>query len=92
VLDGRLCDKQKTEHIDVEYLVELVFRERFNRRELVHARVIHQDVEATVVLMAASMMPWASAAFETSPPTATALPPAALMAVTTLSAPFLLDA
>jgi len=50
VLDGRLRDKQKAEYVNVEYLVELVFRDRFNRRELIHAGVIHQDVEATVVL------------------------------------------
>src|SRR3954466_4765647 len=42
--------------------------------------------------MAASIIPLASAALDTSPPTATALPPAAVMAATTFSAPALLEA
>ena len=42
--------------------------------------------------MAASMMRLASAGLETSPETATALPPAASMNATTLSAPALLEA
>ena len=44
VLDGRLRGEQKTEHIDIKYLVELLFGDILDRRELVDTGVINQDV------------------------------------------------
>jgi hypothetical protein len=49
VLDGCLRGKQKTEHVNVKCLVELVFGDGLDGGELVHAGVVNQDVEPAVV-------------------------------------------
>src|SRR5258707_300699 len=50
MLHCRLRGKNQTEHVDVEYLVELLLGDALNRTELVHPRVVDEDVEAAVVL------------------------------------------
>ena len=50
VLDGGLRGEQKTEHVDVEMPVELLFGDGLDGSELVHAGVVDEDVEAAVVL------------------------------------------
>ena len=50
VLDGGLGGEQKAEHVDVEDLVVVLFGDGFDRRELVDAGVVDQDVEAAELL------------------------------------------
>ncbi len=64
----------------------------FERGELIYTRIVDQNVEAADCLMAASTTASASALFDTSLFTATALPPFLAISATTLSAPFLSDA
>jgi hypothetical protein len=49
VLDGRLRGEQKTEHVNVKCLVELVFGDGLDGSELVYAGVVYEDVESAVV-------------------------------------------
>ena len=50
VLHGRLRREERAEHVDVEDAVELLLRHRLDRRELVDARVVDEDVELAVAL------------------------------------------
>ena len=49
-LDGGLRRKDRSEHVDVENLVELFFGHSYDRSEFVNTRVIDEDVETAVVL------------------------------------------
>ena len=42
----RLRHQQEAQHVDVEHFVELRLGDRFERRKIVDARVVDQDVEA----------------------------------------------
>ena len=91
MLDGGLRGQQQAEDVDVELPVEMVFGDGFDGAEFIDAGVVDQDIESAEVLDGGGDDALASAALETSPPTATALPPL-VMAATTASAPALLEA
>jgi hypothetical protein len=93
VFSGRLSRQEKTQDVDVKELMELGLSDGFDGCEFVDSGIVDQDVEAAVVFDGGVDDAFGpSAALETSPPTATALPPAAVMAETTVSAPALLEA
>lgn len=48
MLRGRLRDEQNAQHVHVELLVEVLFGDLFDRRELVDARVVHDDIEPAI--------------------------------------------
>ena len=92
VLYCGLRGQQEAEHIDVEYAVELFFGDGLDRGELVDAGVVDENVEAAVVLDRRVDDALGLGGLGDVAPTATALPPAAVMAATTASAPALLEA
>ena len=94
MLCRRLGDEQQAEHVDVELLVEMLLGElaSMGAKSRTRRSLLTRMSRRPKFWMAASMMPCASAALETSPPTATALPPALEISSTILSAPDLLDA
>ena len=91
VLGGFLADQQQAQHIDVECLVKMLFGDLFERLHLVDAGIVDQDVETAKGLDRRVDDGAGVGRLDTSPLTATALPPAALIASTTLSAPSLLE-
>ena len=62
--------------------MEWVFWDAFNRHKL-YTPELFWEYRPPIIQLAASMIPLASADLDASPPTATALPPAAVMAATT---------
>ena len=92
VLDGCLRREQKTEHVDVKHLVELVFGDGLDGAELVYAGVVNEDVEAAVVFDGCVDYALSLGRLGDVAPDGDSLAPGCVMAATTLSAPALLEA
>jgi hypothetical protein len=71
--------------------MELVLGDVFQRHEFVDTGIVHQHVDRAEGFLVSSNSRCTSAALATSPLTAMALPPFALMSATTRSAPSLLE-
>jgi len=50
VLGCGLCGEKEPEHVDIEYLMEVILGDGLKRRTLVDARVVNEDVDAAVIL------------------------------------------
>jgi len=92
VLHSGLRRKEEAQHVDVEVPVKVLVVDGLGGASSYTPELFTRMSSRPKFLMAASIMPCASAALETSPCTATAFPPAAVMAATTASAPALLEA
>ena len=75
--------EQQAEHVDVELLVEVLVGDGLDGGELVDAGVVDQDVEAAIVLDGGVDDALRVGGLGDVAPTATALPPASVMASTT---------
>ena len=87
-----LCRQQQAQHVDVEMPVKVLFRDLLERQKIIDAGIVDQNVQPAERLLRLWKIFFTSAAFATSPCTAIALPPLALMSATTRSAPALLEA
>jgi hypothetical protein len=92
MLAGGLGGQQQAEYVDVELAMELFFGDALERGKCVDAGVVDQDVQLAEVLDRRVDDALCIGFLETSPLTATALPPALLISATTFSAPVLLEA
>ena len=92
VLDGRLRGEQQTKNVDVELRWKDSSVTASIGANSYTPELLTRISSRPNFLIAASTMPCASAALETSPPTATALPPLPVISATTFSAPALLVA
>jgi hypothetical protein len=88
--DGFPGGEQKAQDIEIELLVEVLRRDRFERGELVIPALFTRISTLPKAAWTAANNRPMSSGFETSPWTATALPPLSVMRFTTASAPVLL--
>ena len=92
MLRRRLRGEQQAEHVDVEDAAILRLGDLLDRREFVDARIVDQNVQAAEPLDGRVDQALRVIGLGHIACTATALPPAAVMAWTTASAPALLEA
>jgi len=93
VLHCGLRGENETKHVNVEDPVELLFGDRFDRRELVDPGIVDEDVETTIALDCGIDDTLCLCDLgDVTTARQRILPPAAEMAATTASAPALLEA
>jgi len=88
---GFFCGKQYAKHVEVELLVKQFLRNAIKRYEFVYPGVVHQDVHFPYAFFVSAKSRVMSACFETSPGRRS-LSALAVIALTTRSAPSLLEA